>query len=256
MNETDWHIWRSKGLGSSDASIIMNVSPYTSQHQLWMLKTGQAEPNEGNWATRRGTAMEPAARAHYELMHDVEMPPALLEHYELPWLRASMDGWNPTLKVGLEIKCPGAKNHAIALDGKIPLEYFPQVQHQLFVSGADRIDYFSFDGKNGVTVPVYPNEKYIIDYVMKARRFWHLVETKEEPELSKKDWKLVRGKDFRELLEKWELATNSDQSLRTYVFNCIFSREDVINRRVYNGKYRIDGIKRKIFICSQEQIWQ
>lgn len=253
MNETDWHEWRRKGIGASDAPIIMGVSPYTTPNQLWMVKTGRTGVAEGNWATRRGSSMEPMARAHYELMHDIDMPAALLQHYELPWLRASMDGWNRERKIGLEIKCAGRKNHALAAEGKIPEEYFPQLQHQLFVSGAECIQYFSFDGKDGVVVPVYPDLGYMIDYIVKARQFWHLVETDEEPELTAKDWKLVRAKDFRLALEEWEQATNSGPAHVRYVETLLFERDEVRGRRVYNGKYRIDGINRKIFIDSTQQ---
>lgn len=246
MNEMDWHEWRRKGIGASDAATIMGVSPYTTPHQLWMIKTGRTGIAEGNWATRRGSSMEPMARAHYELMADIEMPMALLEHYELPWLRASMDGWNRKHKIGLEIKCPGAKNHALAAEGKIPEEYFPQVQHQLFVSGAERIDYFSFDGKNGVIVPVFPDLVYILEYIVKARQFWHLVETDEEPDLTAKDWKLVRAKDFRLALEEWEQLAISDTVHSKYIETLIFERDEVRGRRVYNGKFRVDGINRTI----------
>lgn len=190
--------------------------------------------------------MEPIARAHYELMHDIDMPPALLEHYELPWLRASMDGWNKEQKIGLEIKCPGAKNHALAAEGKIPEEYYPQIQHQLFVSGAERIDYFSFDGKNGVTVPVFPNLAYILDYIIKARQFWHLVETDEEPELTIKDWKSLRNKDLRIALEDWEQSDIKNNDEAKNLLTLIFARDDVFGRRIRCSKFFVDGINRTI----------
>ena len=223
----------------------MGVSPYTTPHQLWLLKTGRDEPHDGNWATRRGSAMEPMARAYYELMNDTDMPPALLEHYEFPWLRASMDGWNRKQKIGLEIKCPGAKNHALAMDGKIPDEYFPQLQHQLFVSGAEYIDYFSFDGKRGAVVKVYPDLEYIVGYVSRARSFWELVLTDTAPALLDRDWKVLRAKEFRSLLLDWE------QSRSAELEKLILEREDVSGKRVRNTKFKIDGIKREIYIDEQ-----
>lgn len=244
----DWHAWRRQGIGASDAPIIMGVSPYSTPHKLWLVKTGRDKSSQSNWATRRGQEMEPAARAYYELMTGVDMPPTLLEHYEFPWLRASMDGWNNEHKIGLEIKCPGAKNHALALAGKVPDEYYPQLQHQLFVSGADYIDYFSFDGTKGVTVRVIADLEYILSYVSKARAFWDLVEQDQPPELINRDYKTIRSKDFRILLEEWESASLSDPEKADYLSSLIFQHDDVANRRVRNTRFKIDGIKRRIII--------
>ena len=47
---------------ASESAAVLGISPWCTPYQLWLLKTGRAEPNV-NVAMRRGTALEPAARA-------------------------------------------------------------------------------------------------------------------------------------------------------------------------------------------------
>lgn len=42
-NRQNWLNVRAKGIGGSDAGVIMGLNPYKSAYQLWMEKTGQAE---------------------------------------------------------------------------------------------------------------------------------------------------------------------------------------------------------------------
>ena len=73
-----WEEWRLKGLGSSDAPIVMGVSAWMTRFGLWELKTGRARPQQTNWAMERGNQLEPKARAHYELISDIDMAPSLV----------------------------------------------------------------------------------------------------------------------------------------------------------------------------------
>ena len=43
----EWHKWRMGGIGSSDAPVVMGVSPYKTIEQLYLEKTGQGEEPEG-----------------------------------------------------------------------------------------------------------------------------------------------------------------------------------------------------------------
>src|SRR3990172_7017919 len=96
QNTPAWLEWKNQGLGSSDAPIIMGVSPWMTALQLWEIKTGKFKPSqESNWAMERGSRLEPKARAHYQLLTERDMTPALKEHPEYPFLRASLDGFDP-----------------------------------------------------------------------------------------------------------------------------------------------------------------
>ncbi len=110
---------------------------------------------------QRGITLEPVARSYYELRSGMDFIPTIFQDPELPFLFASLDGWNAEFRIDLEIKCPNLKDHILAKRGFIPEKYVYQLQHQIMVSGAVRCDYFSFDGSRGVVVNVKPDLELI-----------------------------------------------------------------------------------------------
>lgn len=198
----DWHEWRKKGLGSSDAPVIMGVSPWSTPYKLWETKIGLTKPNFSNYATQRGHELEPVARAQYELETGVAMPATLAVHESYSWLRASLDGWDDLTKTVLEIKCPGKDDHETAVNGKVPDKYYPQLQHQLLVTGAKMVHYYSFDGNKGVLVEVFPDLEYIDKLFNTELAFWKLVETKTPPELTDADIKKCSDAKLLDLADK------------------------------------------------------
>lgn len=203
----DWHEWRKQGLGSSDAAVVMGVSPWRTPLQLWEEKTGKVAVDEkSNWAMQRGIDMEPKARAQYELHSDIEMPPALVVNATFPFLRASLDGRNEKAKRILEIKCPGAEDHAKAVAGEIPEKYKWQLVHQLLVTGDDGVDYFSFNGKEGVIVKFERDLRLEKSLFEEESKFWDLVQKGVAPELCERDFKLVKDKDTVFLCEQFKQA--------------------------------------------------
>lgn len=206
----DWQEWRHNGLGASDSPIIMGVSPWKTRFQLWEEKTGpllKESYNKGNWATDRGNRLEPKARAHYELLNNIDMPAVLVENDDYPFIRASLDGYNEAASRILEIKCPGKDDHELAKNGQVPEKYYPQLQHQLLVTGANEAHYYSFDGESGHLVIVKPDAAYIKKLFKELVAFWELVITKTPPELSDKDFKKVRDKELQQAIDEWQAVT-------------------------------------------------
>ena len=182
-----WHEWRGKGLGSSDAPILMGVSPWKTVFKLWLEKTGQDDtPFEGNWATERGNRLEPLVRDWYNKQHGTEMIVDQAESEENPVWRASFDGIDRTVKRLIEIKCPGLEDHQTALNNQVPEKYIPQVHWLLMVSGYDRLDYVSYsDRVEGMpfyaVVTVGRDEALIEEMKKRANEFWHFVQTRTRP---------------------------------------------------------------------------
>jgi putative phage-type endonuclease len=176
QNTPQWLVWRRGGVGSSDAPAIMGESPFASARRLWQLKTGRsAEPGETP-AMRRGRRLEPAARRAYEAATGAPIEPVCLAHDRLEWMRASLDGLSFDGAIALEIKCPiNSRDHATALRGEPPRHYYAQLQHQLEVSGADELHYWSFNGAQGVLVRVRPDRAYIGRLIEAEERFWRRV---------------------------------------------------------------------------------
>lgn len=194
-------------MGSSDAPVIVGASPWKTPLQLFEEKIGVRQEPPSNWAMQRGLEMEAQARAAYELLTDIEMPPALAEHPKHTFMRASLDGWNQEKGRILEIKCPGEKDHATAMQGKVPQKYVYQLVHQMMVTGSQLVDYFSFDGKRGVIVKV-EWDKNVQEFLAEAEiKFWEHVQSGTPPEATERDFLSLNDNKaavtlFREFQEK------------------------------------------------------
>jgi len=200
--EAAWHEERRQGIGGSDACIIMQTLPPEwgrTPWKLWALKRGLLAPEPPNPAMERGTRLEPVARDAYEAVVGGLVMPARLRHPHHPWMVGNLDGLSPDGKLVLEVKCPGRESHEKALKGEVPAAYYPQVQHYLAVSGADRCHYWSFDGEKGALVVVERDSAYIAKLIDAERAFWALVESGTEPELTDRD--VVERQD-----DEWLLA--------------------------------------------------
>jgi len=217
-----WLAWRNKGIGSSDAPIILGVSPWSTPFQLWEEKTGRKKRDFSNWATERGNKLEPTIRTRYELENDMECQAATVEHKDCTYLRASMDGYNVLKKIGAEFKAPGKDDHELARSGKVPEKYYPQIQHQFIVSGAERIDYVSYsldrefytsgqyEKGEMLTVQVYPDKEFIKNYLKKAKEFWECVTSDAPPGVTNKDViKMELSAELEDLSNDWLVADDT-----------------------------------------------
>jgi putative phage-type endonuclease len=172
---TAWLAWRRGGIGASDAPAIMGVSPWMDLETLWLDKTGRRRGGFSNHAMRRGQRLEPEARALYIRTTRVRVEPVCLEHGAHPWMRGSLDGISADGSVVLEVKCPGATDHAVALRGDVPAKYVPQLQHLLAVSDAEVCHYWSYRDGEGTLIEVAADPGYIRRLVERERDFWQHV---------------------------------------------------------------------------------
>jgi putative phage-type endonuclease len=207
QNSRQWHDWRGKGLGASDAPAIMGQSPYQSAFALWGDKTGLLPREEPNAfavaAMQRGRDLEPVARALYEQLTGRVVEDLAGEHDTYPFIRASFDGIVPsTFEHFVEIKCPGQEAHDKAKAGKVPDYYYPQVQQQFLVSGAKTADYFSYrpqDPVPHVVVPVVPDLEYQKSLLAKLTGFWAHVQDKTPPPVDRADFLKVLKQAAKEM---------------------------------------------------------
>jgi len=127
--------------------------------------TGEPQDSFTNKAMEWGNECEPAARAAYELKHDIDVEQcAFIERDQ--WVGVSPDGL-----VGenglLEIKCPNSVTQIKrVLSGEFPNEYMAQVQGQLWVSGREWCDFVSYDPRINTDadyfeIRVFRDEDYI-----------------------------------------------------------------------------------------------
>lgn len=171
----DWLEWRRSRVMASDAPIIMGVSPYKTIDKLLDEKINCYECQVNTWM-QRGIDLEPKALSEFEKETNLIMFPCVAEH-DNGWMASSFDGMTLEQDYIVEIKCPGKKDHLLALDGVIPEKYYPQLQHQIYVSGLDMTYYYSFDGEKGVILQVKRDNVYIEEMVAKLFEFWQLLQS-------------------------------------------------------------------------------
>ncbi len=185
----EWLAWRALGMSASNAPAVMGIpecyptkKPKTAE-TVFLELTGQAEPEAQNYAMRRGIRREPVARREYERRTGRIMEPCCGEHDELTWLRASFDGINLFGDLILEVKWPNFKVHRAALEGRVVDYYVPQVQQQLFVSGAERCHFLSCSEKTDFSlsdrfalVTVEPDAEYLAGMMDQLLTFWEKVQ--------------------------------------------------------------------------------
>lgn len=148
MTKEQWLEERKKGIGGSDAAVIVNQNPYKNNIQLWEEKTERRDAKDisDNPYVKYGTEMESILREsfkiknpNFEVKHEEY---SIIRHPEYPFLFASLDGQlinKETGEIGvLEIKTKrfhANKQKENWKDG-IPQHYYLQVLHYMNVTGA------------------------------------------------------------------------------------------------------------------------
>jgi putative phage-type endonuclease len=183
-----WFALRKTKLTATDANVLMSKegsyfgkTPTT----LYNDKTSDAPPKSPNEAMQRGSRLEPIARELFEVQTGIKMEPQVVVK---DWAMASLDGMNHTGDLILEIKCPGPKDHAVALNGKVPDHYYPQLQFQMYVTDLDEVFYYSFDGFDGCLIVVKRDEEYIANMIQVCKKFYDCLVNRIPPESPQDDY--------------------------------------------------------------------
>lgn len=199
-----WLKWRHRGIGSSDAAALMGVSRFSDWEKTLTSKAGpvQEEDNSNSYIKERGNRIEFQVRMFLEKTMSKSYSAVSTEHLQFPFIRASLDGFSEDKKSIVEIKllstinpakvnteAEGYRKWLAARNGEVPKEYYPQIQHQLFVTGAEVcffVGYKEVKGNQIVTedklavIPVYPDKIYIEKLILEECRFWYKVQERKE----------------------------------------------------------------------------
>lgn len=181
----EWHSFRSKGIGASEAAIIMGSNPWSTITDLFNRKAGiiKMEDRKPNEAMQHGIDLEPYARKAFIAATGLKMQPKCFINPKYPWLRASLDGINEDGSIILEIKCPTKLAiHMKVVRGTVPSYYYPQLQHQLACCDAEFVCFWSYmKTMGGAMIEVTPNHKYIKELIKREKLFWKHVTSKVTP---------------------------------------------------------------------------
>ncbi len=159
---------------SSFNKIVTSTGAPSKQRQDYLYQlageaiTGKCEPTYQSAAMAMGNEREAESRVLYELIHGVDVKQVGFIFNGSKMYGCSPDGiitFIPTIGVswGLELKNVIPKTQVkYLLAGKLPTDYFQQVQGGLLVTGFDRWDFFSYcPGMDPLIIQVERDEKFI-----------------------------------------------------------------------------------------------
>lgn len=200
----EWLKLRKTKITATDAPPIMGVSPWKNLSKLYQEKISEKNNTFITSRMQRGIDLEPIARDLFTLQTGIVVQPMIVS---IGWAMASLDGFNQADSAIVEIKCPSNADHSIALSGKIPNHYYPQLQHQIYVTGFSGCYYFSFDGIDGVAVFVERDDEYIDELIKKEKEFYECLINRTPP--FQNDYIQRNDKEWEEYAQKWKQLTDS-----------------------------------------------
>ena len=148
--------WKKAKLGYVSASSIADVMAKgkgITRHK-YMVKLvaerliGEVSESYSNDAMLHGVETEPLAKIAFEnATQTLIEKTGFWKHPEIEWLGVSPDGLISTDAV-IECKCPNTTTHIdYIFEDRCPVEYYKQIQCQLWVTGRSKAYFVSFDNR-------------------------------------------------------------------------------------------------------------
>lgn len=195
MSEQGTQEWRDERAGNVTASRISDVmtkprkgqtesttrANYRAQLICETLSGKATEDEYQSFDMKRGIALEPQARIEYELRSKERITTVgFVKHSRI--LRA---GASPDALVGdkgmVQFKCPKSATHLVyLLAGIVPMEYRPQMQFEMAVTGREWNDFVSYD-------PNLTGHELFVKRLMRDEGEIQLIEREVEKFLSEMD---------------------------------------------------------------------
>lgn len=191
LDRQSWLDIRRGGIGGSDAAAAVGLSPYKSQLELWLEKTGRdadlerPDPTDTTHPVYWGTLLEPIVAGVYAHRTGckVRRVNAVLQHPMHPFMRANLDRevvGSSDVQI-LECKTAGEHGARHWRDG-VPEYVQLQVQHQLAVTGRKAADVAVLICGQQLEIHRIERDETLIDQLIVLEgRFWDLVERDQPP---------------------------------------------------------------------------
>ena len=137
----EWIEERRKGLGGSDASVVLGLNRWKSRMALFLEKTGQITPPPAGERAYWGTVLEDIVAQEFTKRtgKKVRRRNFIFQDEEYPFLIANIDREIVGENAGLECKTTAEYNADDWKDNSIPDVYFCQCQHYCRVMGWDGV---------------------------------------------------------------------------------------------------------------------
>jgi len=186
-DEQKWLEARRAGIGGSDAAVIVGLNRWKSPFQLWLEKTGRAEPEDlsGNEYVYWGKVLEEVVANRFcELTGKKVQRRGLLQMDDYPYILASVDRMVVGENAGLECKTCNGFSAKEWEDDEVPTAYYVQCQHYMMVTGCERWYIAVLIGGNRFVWKEIPRNDKEIDLLFQAEtEFWHKVQEGIMPEV-------------------------------------------------------------------------
>jgi hypothetical protein len=175
-------------LGGSDAKRILDGEWF----QLWQEKTGRVEPEDlsHQFNVQLGIHTE---RFHIDWLckyhgFNIERRSSARAHRQLPWMKASLDGWCTTNDTFVEVK---HSRHGVSRDYMADW-YQPQIAHYCNVVGKDE-GWLSYIAGNQAPdfFNMKPSHAYLNALLEAEKAFWWHVENDHAPDMGNEGSELI-----------------------------------------------------------------
>ncbi|ASF27811.1 hypothetical protein WV34_03060 [Bacillus amyloliquefaciens] len=179
MSRDEWLLERRKGIGGSDASVILGLNKWRTAFELWLDKTGQVPISESaSEAAYFGSILEDIVAKEFEVRSGkkVRRKKSMLKHPEHDFILANVDRMIVGEKAILECKTTSAYNLKEWEDNEIPDSYIVQVQHYLGVLGPEyKKAYFAvlIGGNKFVWKEIERDDELIAMIFQAEVKFWN-----------------------------------------------------------------------------------
>jgi putative phage-type endonuclease len=140
MSYEEWLQTRMRGIGGSDAAVVLRLSKYKTPFELWLEKTGQVTPESStSEAAYFGTLLEELVAKEFEKRSGkkVRKRNAMFQHPKYDFILANIDRFVVGEKAILECKTASAFQAKEWEGDEIPESYIVQIQHYLGVLGPE-----------------------------------------------------------------------------------------------------------------------
>lgn len=225
MSRFEWLQERTKGIGGSDAGVILGLNKYKTAFELWLEKTGQVEPQEiDSEAIYWGNEMENVVAKEFEKRTGKKVRRAnfMFSHPNFPFIKANVDRMVVGESAVLECKTASAYLSKEWEGDEIPATYLVQVQHYLGVTGKEKGYIAVLIGGNRFIWKEIERDEELINMIFEAEKhFWtYHVEQNIPPELdgssaaeqylkekyamAEKDKEIVLPSEVKDLIEQYE----------------------------------------------------
>lgn len=203
----EWLEWRRGGIGASDISVVMGTSRFKTPLTLWNEKCGFASEETPNAAMQHGINNEERAREWLNEHLNLNLQPLCVEDEEVPYFRASLDGYDHKTKTLVEIKCPISEDiiQNARLNQTVPEYWIDQNLWQIMFAKPIRsiIAIWDYKTEQCYTIENFCMPERIQKMREKAKEFWHKVQTGISPEPENGDYIVIETPELKELLDEY-----------------------------------------------------